>query len=557
MKNKFLNFSLIVLLAFVFASCEDEKVNDDNTSKDEITTENIMKQKAEQFIDFRLTADITHLTDNQKQMLPLLFKAADICNEIYWTQAYGNKNELFKKEFDEYTKKFIEINYGPWERLNGNKPFIDGIKEKPEGANFYPKDITKEEFELFTDSKKTSLYTLIRRNENGKLKSIWYHDAYKDQIEEISSLLKQAAELADDKGFKKYLNLRAEAFLTDDYFESDMAWMDMKNNDIDFVVGPIENYEDGLFNYKAAHEAFILIKDKKWSEKLAKYAKMLPEMQKALPVKEKYKKEEPGRNSDLGAYDVVYYAGDCNAGSKTIAINLPNDNKVQLAKGSRRIQLKNAMQAKFEKILVPISKVLIAEDQRKHIKFNAFFENTMFHETAHGLGIKYLINDNNVSVDDALKELSTTIEEGKADILGLFFVTKLFDDGKFPEKDLMDNYVTFMASIFRSVRFGVSSSHGKANMLRFYYFKEKGAFEKDPKTGTYRVNMDKMREAMNSLTEKILVIQGEGDYNAAKKWIDENGKIGEELKNDLEKVNEAGIPVDIVFKQGLNELGLK
>ncbi len=555
MKNKLFLISIIALL-FAITSCNDEAKEKEQKVK-QAENDSVMQAKANQFINFKLTSDISHLSDNQKKMLNLLFEAANICDDIYWKQAYGNKNELFSMNIDDATKSFIEINYGPWERLNGNKSFVDGIGEKPKGANFYPKDMTKEEFESFSDKNKTSLYTLIKRNDDGKLEAVWYHEAYKEQVDKLADLLNQASELADDTGFKSYLKLRAEALLTDDYLNSDMAWMDMKNNAIDFVVGPIENYEDGLFGYKASYEAFILIKDKEWSQKLKKYAAMLPDMQKALPVEAKYKKEVPGRNSDLGAYDVVYYAGDCNAGSKTIAINLPNDKRVHLAKGSRRLQLKNAMRAKFEKILVPISKVLIAEEQRKNIKFDAFFENTMFHETAHGLGIKYLIEDNKTEVGATLKEYATTIEEGKADILGLFFVTKLYDDGEFPEKDLMDNYVTFMASIFRSVRFGVSSSHGKANMLRFYYFKEMGAFTKDEKTGTYKVNMDKMREAMKSLSNKILVIQGDGNYEEAKKWVDEKGKIGEELKKDLDKVNEAGIPLDIVFEQGPKELGLK
>ncbi len=551
MRNKVLFLTIWVLFSFILASCNGDETN---TQADE--NDNIMKFKTEQFISFKLNTNIDHLSDNQKQMLPLLFEAADICNDIYWTQAYGDKAELFTDETDEFTKKFMEINYGPWERLNGNKSFIDGIGEKPKGANFYPKDMTAEEFENFNDKNKTSLYTLIQRDENGQLKSVWYHEAYKEQTEKLADLLKQAAELADDEGFKNYLNLRAEALLTDDYLASDMAWMDMKDNAIDFVVGPIENYEDALYGYKSAYESFILIKDKEWSDKLAKYAAMLPDMQKALPVADEYKKEVPGSNSDLGAYDVVYYAGDCNAGSKTIAINLPNDSRVHLAKGSRRLQLKNAMQAKFDKILVPISKVLIAEDQQKHIVFDAFFENTMFHETAHGLGIKYLIDNDTVAVDEMLKEFNTTIEEGKADILGLFFVTKLHEMGEFPEKDLLDNYVTFMAGIFRSVRFGVSSSHGKANMLRFYYFKDKDAFSKDEETGMYSVNFEKMKEAMNSLTEKILVIQGDGNYEEAKKWVEEKGKIGDELQKDLDKVNEAGIPVDIVFEQGLKTIGL-
>jgi hypothetical protein len=364
-----------------------------------------------------------------------------------------------------------------------------------------------------------------------------------------------AAELAEDAGLKNYLNLRAEALLSDDYLESDLAWMDMKTNNIDFVVGPIENYEDALFGYKAAHESFILVKDREWSSKLARFAVLLPELQESLPVPDEYKKEVPGSDSDLGVYDAIYYAGDCNAGSKTIAINLPNDERVHIEKGSRKLQLKNSMRAKFEKILVPISGVLIAEDQRKHITFDAFFENTMFHEVSHGLGIKNTINGKG-AVRKVLSDQYSALEEGKADIAGLFMVTKLAEMGELGEKDLMDNFVTFMAGIFRSVRFGATSSHGKANMVRFNYFQEKGAFTRDNVSGTYRVNYDAMFQAMLDLTKDILIIQGNGDYEAAKKMLTEKGYIKEGLQKDLDRINEKGIPKDIVFEQGLEVLGL-
>ncbi|MCK4465823.1 MAG: Zn-dependent hydrolase, partial [Bacteroidales bacterium] len=379
--------------------------------------------------------------------------------------------------------------------------------------------------------------------------------AYKKEITKAAVLLKKAADLAEDEGFKTYLTLRADALLTDEYLESDLAWMDMKTNSIDFVVGPIENYEDGLFGYKAANESFILLKDKEWSKKLEKYAGLLPELQKGLPVPDEYKTEVPGSDSDLGVYDVIYYSGDCNAGSKTIAINLPNDERVHVEKGSRKLQLKNAMKYKFDKILVPISEILIAEDQRKHITFDAFFTNTMFHEVAHGLGIKNTINDKG-TVRSALKEQYSALEEGKADILGLFLVTRLAEMGEPGDKDLMDNYVTFMAGIFRSVRFGVASSHGKANMIRFYYFQEEGAFTRDEETNTYRINFDKMKEVINSLAQKIIVIQGNGDYDGAKALVVEKGFIREGLQSDLDRISEAGIPRDIRFHQGIEVIGL-
>jgi len=514
-----------------------------------------MKNKVNDFVEVELTTNLDVLTEKEKQMLPFLFKAANAIEEIYWLQAYGDKDELFADDIGEAAGKFLAINYGPWERLNANQPFLQGIGQKPKGANFYPADMTKEEFEAFDSDDKTSLYTLIRRDEDGNLVTIPYHEAYAEKTNQAVSFIKQAAELSEDSGLKVYLELRAEALLTDEYLASDMAWMDMKTNTIDFIVGPIENYEDALFGYKAAHESYILIKDKEWSQKLDRFASLLPALQKKLPVEEKYKQEVPGSDSDLGVYDAIFYAGDCNAGSKTIAINLPNDERVHNEKGSRKLQLKNAMQYKFEKILVPISDMLIAEDQKSHITFEAFFENTMFHEVAHGIGIKNTI-DGKGTVRHALKEQYSALEEGKADILGLFMITQLTEMGEFGEKDLMDNYVTFMAGIFRSVRFGVASSHGKANMVRFYYFQDAGAFTKDESTGTYLVNMEKMKDAMNSLAEKILLIQGNGEYDSAKKMVDEMGFIRSELQADLDRLKEKNIPVDIVFKQGPEVIGL-
>lgn len=527
------------------------------TSKNKTATpeKTEIEMKAESFVPFKLTTDLSVLTEKEKQMLPLLFKAAQIMDDLFWLEAYGDKKTLLDTASDAALSKFIQINYGPWERLNDNKPFVKGVGSKPDGARFYPADMTKEEFDAWDDTSKNSLYTMIQRNESGALVSIPYHQYFKVQVEEAVGYIRQAAALAEDAGLKKYLELRAEALLTDDYYASDVAWMEMKDNTIDFVVGPIESYEDQLYGYKASHEAFILVKDKVWSQRLAKFAALLPELQKALPCDAPYKAEMPGADSDLNAYDVVFYAGDCNAGSKTIAINLPNDEQVRADKGSRKLQLKNAMQAKFEQILVPISNLLIAEDQRQYVKFDAFFENVMFHEVAHGLGLGNTI-DGTKTVRQALRDKYTSMEEGKADILGLWVVYKLTEMGELTDKDLMDNFVTFMAGIFRSVRFGAASAHGKANMIRFYYFQEHGAFEKDVATGTYRVNFEKMKEAMLSLSELLLTIQGNGDYAQASQLIDESGNVGAALQQDLDRINAAGIPVDIVFEQGPGYLGL-
>ncbi|MDY0101636.1 MAG: Zn-dependent hydrolase [Lentimicrobium sp.] len=511
-------------------------------------------QRLSIYAPFTLTANISHLSEKEKQLLPLLFDAAQLMDDIYWQQTIGDKEAFISAIKDKNARKFAEINYGPWDRLNGNKSFISGIGEKPLGANFYPVDMTREEFEALNNPDKSSLYTLIRRNDDGSLRVVWYHDAYASKVEKAADLLKQAAVLAEDAGLKKYLELRAEALLTDKYQESDFAWMDMKTSNIDFVVGPIENYEDALFGTKAAQESFVLIKDVKWSERLAHFAALLPDLQKGLPVDQKYKNEVPGSDADLNAYDVVYYRGDCNAGSKTIAINLPNDEEVQLKKGSRKLQLKNAMQAKFDKIVVPIADLLIDESQRKYIKFDAFFGNTMFHEVAHGLGIKNTL-DGKGTVREALKEQYSAIEEAKADILGLYLVTKLYEMGELNEGEVMDNYVTFMAGIFRSVRFGAASAHGKANMLTFAHFAENKAFTYQ-ENGTYLVNFDSMKLAVESLANMILTMQGDGDYVKVKDLINTKSVIPVQLKTDLDRLKEASIPVDIVFTQGKSELGL-
>jgi len=503
-----------------------------------------------------LNADLSSLSDNQRQMIGKLIDASKIMDQLFWLQSYGPAQELLSGIDDSAARKFADINYGPWDRLNDNKPFIEGYEDKPLGAEFYPEDMTKQEFEAWEQPGKEGLYSLVRRDAEGKLKLVPYHEAYKSELEKAAALLREASALAEDQDFAAYLKLRADALMNDEFRASDMAWMDMKDNRIDVVIGPIENYEDQLFAYRTAYESYVLLKDMAWSEKLAKFAAFLPELQRGLPVDDKYKSETPGTDSDLNAYDVLYYAGHSNAGSKTIAINLPNDEEVQLKKGTRRLQLKNAMRAKFDQILVPISGLLIAEDQRKHITFDAFFANTMFHEVAHGLGIKKTVTDG-ANVRQALKETSSALEEGKADILGLYMITRLHEKGELEEGELMDNYVTFLAGIFRSVRFGAASAHGKANMMRFNFFKQEGAFARDAETGQYSVDFDKMQAAMTKLSNLILTVQGDGNYARAKELLDGMGVIGSELQADLDRLSEASIPVDVTFIQGKEVLGIQ
>ena len=445
------------------------------------------------------------------------------------------------------------LNHGPWDRMDNNKPILSTVKEKFLGANYYPKDMTKEEFEKSNLIGKDSLYTFIERDEKGALVAVAYNKKFNKQLRKTAEYLMEATYYVENNGFKNYLFAKAKALLNDDYYNSDALWMDMKTNHIDIVIGPIETYEDKLFGFKAAHEAYVLVKDMEWSKKLAHFVSFLPELQKNLPVDAKYKTEEPGTKSDLNAYDAIYYSGEANSGGKTIAINLPNDERVQLKKGTRRLQLKNVMKAKFDKILVPIANELITEEQRKHITFDAFFANTMFHEVAHGLGIKNTINGKG-TVRTSLKNLASALEEGKADVLGLYMVMQLHKKGEL-EGDMKDYMTTFMASIFRSIRFGAADAHGIANMVRFNYFKEKGAFIRDEK-GTYTLNYDKITQAMNDLSALILTLQGDGNYTAVEKLVREKGIITEELQKDLNRLKAKSIPVDVIFEQGVSVLGL-
>ncbi len=514
-----------------------------------------MKENVNKYEKVELKVDLSGLTENEKEIIRILIDVADIMDEIFWMQSYyGDKNEFLAGIENEYAKKYAKINYGPWDRLDGNAPFLSGYEDKFRGANFYPSDMTREEFEEWDNPEKDNLYTLVRRDDEGNLITIPYSEAYKEKHEEASKLLKKAAELAESNALKNYLNLRAEALLNDDYRPSDFAWMKVTDSNIDVIVGPIENYEDMLFGAKAAHQAFVLVKDVEWSEKLDRFTDMLPELQENLPVEEKYKSEVPGTDSDISVFYAVYYAGDCNAATKAIAVNLPNDEKVHEKVGSRKLQLKNSMEAKFDEIVIPISELLIDEEQRKHVTFDAFFENVTFHEVAHGMGIRQTVTGKG-TVREALRDYYMPIEEAKADILGLYLITELYERGELTDGEVMDNYVTFLAGIFRSSRFGAASAHGQANMLRFNYFESKEAFTRQD-DGTYRVNFENMKDAVKSSVQQVLKIQGDGDYEKAKELVENEGVIREQLQEDLDRIEEEGIPIDIVFKQGRDVLGL-
>ena len=514
------------------------------------------EQHAGDYAVVPLTADLSAFDADGKRMIARLVEASQVMDDLFWQQSWsGDREALLARAPDDATRELVRINFGPWDRLNADTPLIAGIGPRPPGGMFYPADITKAQFEAADLADKASWYTLLRRDDAGELVTVPYHVAYAEDLERAAALLREAADLSEHEGFADYLRMRADALLTDEFQPSDMAWMDLRGNPVDVVIGPIESYEDQLFGSKTAYEGLVLIKDMEWSERLARFAQFLPELQRGLPVPDQYKAQMPGSNADLNAYTVVYYGGNANVGAKTIAINLPNDEEVQLAKGTRRLQLENVMQAKFDTIMVPIAGQLIAEDQLANVTFDAFFQNTMFHEVAHGLGIKNTL-DGKGTVSAALKDYASSFEEGKADVLGLYMINALAGKGELDESKLMDNYVTFLAGILRSVRFGATDSHAKANMVRFNFFAEQGAFARDPETGRYRVDFDKFRAATDALSRKLLTIQGDGDYAAAKQLTDGMGQVGPELAADLGKLDAAGIPVDVKFEQGLDVLGL-
>ena len=522
---------LIAMAVFAMTACND-------TNKE-------LQTKVDSYAVVEVTSPLYDaLSENDKKIVALFREAADIMDGLFWKQTFGDK-ALIDALPEGPEKAYALINYGAWDHLDNNAPFIKGYGQKPLGCQYYPQDMTVEEFEAFDDPNKLSLYTVIRRDENGALKTVWYRDEYKEEIEKVCGLLEQAIELTTNEGMKKYLTERVKAFRTDDYLASDLAWMDMKDCNMDLVIGPIENYDDHLFEAKAAYEAFILLKDEARSANLAKYVGLLPELQKALPCAPEYKTFVPGTSSDLNVYDAIYYAGDCNAGSKTIAINLPNDERVHAAKGARRLQLYNSMMAKFDKIMAPIGEVLVSEEQQKYLSADAFFWNVTFHEVAHGLGVKQTVNGKG-TVDAAMGSEKTTWEEAKADILGLFMVSKLIDMGEITDITKEESVATFIAGIVRSVRFGFASSHGKANMMCYNYMEDNGAFTRNEE-GKYVIDFEKAAEVINSWANLILTTQANGDFEFAQKYSSVNACIRENLAADIEKVNGAGIPRDIVF----------
>ena len=558
--KKFIYSLLIVAVSINFFACNNEKQsnnqdNDNNQTEVKDTIVLSIKDKVNQYAIIKLNYNLSGLNDNQKKIISNLIDAAKIVDNIFWDQTYGNKDSLFAKITDENELKYVKINYGPWDRLNDNEPFVDGFNRKPLGANFYPSDIKYLPFIQLSFQDKLSMFTLLRKNEDGDDYTIPYHEAYKTQIDEICKHLQTAADLCDNKQFKDYLLKRIKGLQTDNFYESDAAWVDMKNNPIDFTIGAFDNEEDHFLYIKGAYEASVMIVDTEWTNKFQSYLNVLHDLQKELPVDEKYKSQELGINSGIVVCDILYNGGYSNAGPKNIALTRPTDGKIRMEKGTKKLQFKNVTEAKFNKILYPISEVLIDSSQLQYIKSKSFFENNLFFEICNGMIMAKTI-DGKQKVKDALKETYNIIKNLNNDVLRLFLIRKLNEKGIIEENNINDNFETYLADIFRSVRFGSAHSQGSAAVIAFNFYMEQNAITRNDK-GIYKVDFEKMKQANEDLAKKVILIQGDGDILAAKNLIKKYGKIKPELEKDLLKIREAKIPVDIIFEEGKSVLGLE
>jgi hypothetical protein len=509
------------------------------------------------FIPTEITGDTNHLSPGDRSALKKLCEASKIMDRIYLRQVWDGNEEMQRRLEADRTplgllrRQYFEINMGPWSRLDHNTPFIPNVPKRPPGANYYPGDMTKKEFTRWlgtlqeTEKKKaTGFFYTIRRDKTGTLTLVPYKEEYREFLVPAAGLLREAASLTTNPTLATYLSKRADAFLSDDYYESDVAWMDL-DSPIDVTIGPYEVYQDELFNYKAAFEAFITLRDEEESNKLAKFSAYLQEIEDHLPVAPQFRNPKLGGMAPIRVVDVVLVGGEARAGVQTAAFNLPNDERVTSEKGSKRVMLKNVQEAKFKNTLVPISTLVLDPSQRSLVSFEPFFTHILAHELMHGLGPHNItVNGRATTVRQEMKEIGSALEEAKADIAGLFALQYLIDKGIL-EKSLEEHmYVSYLASTFRSIRFGLNDAHGKGMALQCNYLTDEHAIDINTKTGTYRVNLQRIKAAVSKLTGHIMTIQAEGNYEAAKTLLDRYGRIRPTMQKVLKILGK--LPVDIV-----------
>ncbi len=527
--------------------------------------ESPLAAKLNRFAPTEITADVSRLSAGDRKALDKLIEASRLMDEIYLRQVWsGNaslKDRLAKETSAEGKARYamFMLNKGPWSGLDHDSAFVDGVPQpKPPGANFYPEDMTKEEFEKWVASlspadqeKAKGFFYTIRRGDDKKLKLVPYSQEYREWLEPAAMLLREAAELTDNISLKTFLTKRADAFLSNDYYESDVAWMDL-DSPVEPTIGPYEVYMDELFNYKAAFEAFITLRNEEETNKLSKFSAELQELENNLPIDKKYRNPKLGALAPIRVVDEVVTGGEASKGVQTAAFNLPNDERVTREKGSKRVMLKNVQEAKFKNILVPISKVAISPEEQNLITFEPFFTHILAHELMHGLGPHTItVSGKQTTVRQAMKEISSAFEEAKADISGLWALQYLIDKGVVEKSFEKQMYVTFLASAFRSVRFGLNEAHGKGIALQFNYLMDEGAFLYDVKKATFSVNFSAVKDAVRKLTGEIMTIQAEGSYEKAKAMLDKYGVMRPEMKAVLDKMSD--VPVDIAPRFPLAE----
>jgi len=521
------------------------------------TSDAELQKKIARFAPTVLTANTTRLSVKDRQALAKIIEAAKLLDPLYLRQVWsGNAALEAKLKADNSAAgrqrlNYFYINDGPWSRIDNNEPFIEGVPhEKPPNANSYPDDMTKDEFDkwvsgLSADEKKkaTGFFYLIRRDASGKLMTVPYSQAYKEYLEPAAKLLREAASLTSNKTLANFLNKRADAFASDDYYDSDVAWMEL-DSPIDVTIGPYETYEDELYSYKASFEAYVTLRDDAETAKLAKFGAHLQELENNLPIDPKYRNSKLGAASPIRVVNEVFGSGEGNSGVQTAAFNLPNDERVVKEKGSKRVMLKNVQDAKFNKTLIPISQVVLSPAERATLSFDAFFTHILCHELMHGLGPHNItVGNEQTTVRKQLKDLYSAIEEAKADMTGLWALQFMIDKGLFEKSLERSLYSTYLASMFRSVRFGITEAHGRGVAMQFNYLTDEGAIKFDEATGTFSVDDSRIKEAVRKLTHELLTLEAEGSYTKAKEILDKYAVIRPPMKQAFDKLT--NVPVDI------------
>ncbi len=517
-----------------------------------------LAQKAARFVLAPITSDVSHLSPGNRKALGLLVEAAHVMDTLYRRQVWSGNEALLKKLEQDTSHKgktrliYFLINQGPWSQLDHNEPFIEGVPNpRPPMANYYPEDMTKEEFQTWLtrlpeaeQKQATGFFTVIRRNADSSLKIVPYNVEYAPELQRAAGLLRDAAAATDNPSLKRYLTKRADAFLSNDYYASDVAWMDL-DSPIDVTIGPYEVYMDDLFNYKAAFEAFITLRNDEETAKLTKFSGLLQDIENNLPIDPKYRNPKLGALSPIRVVDEVMTGGESSAGVQTAAFNLPNDERVTAEKGSKRVMLKNVQEAKFTKILTPIAAVVLGPSQKDSIAFEPFFTHILAHELMHGLGPHSItVDGKKTTVRQAMRELSSAFEEAKADISALWALQYLMDKGALDRSAEHQLYITYLAGVFRSVRFGVKEAHGRGMAFQFNFLADRGGFAYDEKSGTFTVDMAKIKPAVRELTSLIMTVQAEGNYAKAKELLETYGVVRPQMADAMKKLE--AIPVDIV-----------